>query len=487
MNQTKSKIHSPRRISLLILSIFLVLFHSQVSKHKKASKSQPDSEDLDHLRSQLKQLIKQQKIFNLIKKKGKNVKLAQQEADEGTEETPAESDPVEAQVEESPEVETPEDVETPETPVPEEETETEEQPAEETETPEEAEPAESTEETQTEEAPEEEAPAEEAPANPEEAPSSEDPVDTPEEEAPVEETPKVEEQPEDEAPEPEAPEVPEDAPAPEIVPEASSEPESAEEPPKAVAEDCQEEDTEEECLEKRLKSKLVHLLGVFDSLYSSMEEVCQASESVCKKILDRIKDFENLRPESSEKELEDVLKKSVKETSENVFEIAKQQLELKGEDNISKLKSMIGDESERLIKGFQSQLGKFENEDQLKNQVGSQTTKVLKNLVESFYLNDYLKSSEGELSTEESEESEEEDDASDPEDTLIKEITGNSQTADSDKLTGLASSGKTREAKKKNFVKKKKGKKRNKHKDLDLNLDALSDKTTLELLSSLLK
>ena len=505
----KSKLHFPKRISILVLSIFMILFHSHISKHKKASKSKPDSEDLNHLRNQLKQLIKQQKIFNLIKKKGKNVKFAQQEAEEGTDE--AQPDQIDAPIPEDPQEtetpqqqpnqpipETPEEVvvEIPEQTPPEEPVE--ETPKEEVPevieqpVPEEA-PVETTPEVQIEEvAPEvpvEEAapktPVEEAaPETPVEAdvpPVSEEPVETVEEEVPEEteivETPsQIEEV---------SPEPPVEAPT-QDVPESTPEPE---EKPKTVSEDCEEDDTEEECLEKRLKSKLVHLLGVFDSLYSSMEEVCQASESVCKKILDRIKDFENLRPESSEKELEDILKNTVKETSDNVFEIAKQQLELKGEENISKLKSMIGDETERLIKGFQSQLGKFENEEQLKNQVGSQTTKVLKNLVESFYLNDYLKTSEGELSTEDSESSENEDDKSDPEDTLIKEITANAQITDSDKLTGLASSGKIQETKekKRKIGKKKKGKKRNKHKDLDLNLDSLSDKTTLELLSSLLK
>ena len=96
----------------------------------------------------------------------------------------------------------------------------------------------------------------------------------------------------------------------------------------------------------------MHFLWVFDSLYSSMEEVCQASESVCKKILDRIKEFENLRPESNEQEMEVALKETVKETADNVFEIAKQQLELKGEENIKNFRKVIDDEWERLIEGF---------------------------------------------------------------------------------------------------------------------------------------
>jgi hypothetical protein len=459
-----------RTVSLIFI---LVLCISNVSTSK--SGSDVDSEDLKHLKSQLNKLLREQKIFNLIKKKGKLMKLAMQEDQEPGTEEPSDAEPETEAVEESAEetdtlIQDPLQTTTPE--VPEDVV---------TETPVEAEtPAE------VEVQPEAEAPVEETQVVPEPdiTPEENTPVDTVPEEAPVSETPVGEGSP-DAAP---AEVVAEEG----GVTEGNEEAEAPEEGSgtEDVKKECKADDSDDECLEKRLKSKLVHLLGVFDSLYSSMEEVCQASETVCKKILDRIKEFENLRPESNEVESEQILKDVVKETAGNVFEIAKQQLELKGEDNIKNLEKIIQKEGDRLIEGFKSELDKFENEDQLRNQIESQTTKVLKNLVENFYLNDYLKTPEGEAAGEDSESTEAQEEMSDPEDSLIKEITANNQgVPEETKVTGLAAQIKPKslKSKKNNKSRKNKMKRKSKKSNLDLDLDSLSDKTALELLSSLLK
>lgn len=503
LNKKKYRpIHSSQ-ICLLVLFILATFLQN----HAQCRKTKADSEDLAHLRDQLKKLMAQQQIYNLIKKNGKLMKLAQQDTQDEPEQVSPEDPPQSA------------DPATPDPPI-EPDPPVEDPPA-----------ADATPDSSPEEAPSE---AEEPPteASPEEAPadtqatgsgdsgedgqteatqngveeaekgSSDDPEsagevggDNPEEAGEADGVP-TEEQPanaETEEAKPEEQASEDGTGEAETTTEAGTggdaeaeEKETSEETTteekKPEKSECEESDTKDECMEKKLKSKLVHLLSVFDNLYSSMEEVCQTSESVCKKILDRIKEFENLRPETNEAELSAILTQTIKETSDNVFEIAKQQLEIKGEDNISKLRVLIDEERKRIDKGFQTQLSKFEDEESLKNQVSSQTTKVLKNTVESFYLNDYLKGSESEESSEESE-AEDETKEEDPEDSLIKEIMGDAQGTD--KLTALAE--KEARVKKKKGAKKKKRKKAARKKESGLNLDALSDKTTLELLSSLLK
>lgn len=468
-----------KQISNLMFLASIILAFSLFQKNVLAKKSRkdPDSEDLEHLRSQLNKLLKQQKIFNLIKKKGKLMKLAMQEDGQTTQENPeapieetavaAEAVPVEVVPEAPLQVEepVPAEAEAPEVEAVDQAQVEEAPPVVESEV---AEPPSDTQEAApvevAEEAPQ---PVEEPVTNVEETPVEAAAESTEESAQPAEAVAEVDEQESTQALE-----------------------ESLEK--EAKKKECSKDDSDEECLEKRLKSKLVHLLGVFDSLYSSMEEVCQASESVCKKILDRIKEFENLRPESNQQEMEVALKETVKETADNVFEIAKQQLELKGEENIKNLRKVIDDERERLIEGFKPELPKFESEDQMKTQCESHTTKVLKNIVENFYLNDYLKTPEGEAASEESESSEAEEPDEDPEDTLIQEITGDadpllSVANEETKNTNLARVQKTKVISKSKKKKMKKKSKKNRKSKLDLDLDSLSDKTALELLSSLLK
>ena len=128
----------------------------------------------------------------------------------------------------------------------------------------------------------------------------------------------------------------------------------------------------------------------------------------------------------------------------------------------------------------------------MKTQCDSHSTKVLKNIVENFYLNDYLKTPEGEAASEESESSEAEEPDEDPEDTLIQEITGDADPLlsipnEETKNTNLARVQKTKVISKSKKKKMKKKSKKNRKSKLDLDLDSLSDKTALELLSSLLK
>ena len=527
MKFQKGKKRSLPLPTLFLLILLTVPISYKSKTQKKHSKTTSDSEDLAHLRHQLRKLIQQQKIYNLIKKKGKLKKLAQEgdqvseevvtgdsgneSTGEGIENTMSDSETNVDNVE-SGNIESGEEVggnggEIQEGGGGDEEGVQEDMGIHdenggltENDVQEEGDSAneevdgtnddgvvnenqETPEDTGIEESPDK---AEDANilSNTEDTDMSSDIQDNTPEENPDSNT----ENPDSNTDSPETtPEDPENTSEnPDNTPgNPTTSDAQANNPEPENHDECSDDDTTEECLEKRLKSKLVHLLGVFDSLYSSMEEVCQASESVCKKILDRIKEFENLRPESSEKEMEVALHDTVKETSDNVFEIAKQQLDLKGEDNIKKLNDMIQEEQKRLEEGFKSQLGKYETEEQLRNQVSSQTTKVLKNTVESFYLNDYLGSNEGLES--ESSESEDDPEETDPEDSLIQEITNGSgveSNVNSEKMTGLAKkrSRQKKKAKKKRLRSKRKGKK-----DLDLDLDSLSDKTTLELLSSLLK
>lgn len=506
---------TPRsKLALLTLLILALLTRGSQSVSKK--QTAPDSEDLTHLRDQLKKLMAQQKIYNLIKKNGKLLKLAQQDIQSDPEQAPPDAPPVaEAadptlapQIDPEPPVEAPPVDAQPDAAAPpaEEPVAAEEPPA--------AAPAgdnadvadaaggdPTADAAQTESA---DAVAEEtvkSEADP--ASAGDSGGDGAETGAASEaETGAAAEAPEqaatgdsvdgavaDAAGETGAVETPAEAPvetAP-AEPESGGEETTGGESPTEASEgedECGDSDSKDECMEKKLKSKLVHLLSVFDNLYSSMEEVCQTSESVCKKILDRIKDFENLRPESNEAELGALCTRTIRETADNVFEIAKQQLEIKGEDNLAKLRRLIDEEGQRVDRGFQSQLAKFDNEEALKNQVSSQTTKVLKNTVESFYLNDYLKASESEESSAETETEPEEAPAEDPEDSLIKEITGDADADAGDKLTGLAEKG----ARKRHRGGKKRKKKRAiRRKTGGLDLEGLSDKTTLELLSSLLK
>lgn len=138
---------------------------------------------------------------------------------------------------------------------------------------------------------------------------------------------------------------------------------------KKKKESCAANIKEQDCLEKKLKVKLVHLLSVFDSLHLSMEEVCESSETVCVKILDRIKEFENLRPNNNQGEMGLVLQNTLEETAKNVMDIATQELELNGEDNLHQLKQQVDEEKQRLKEGFEKELPKFEDEDQLRSQV----------------------------------------------------------------------------------------------------------------------
>lgn len=194
--------------------------------------------------------------------------------------------------------------------------------------------------------------------------------------------------------------------------------------------ECLDNESEEDCLERKLQNKLTHLLTVFDSLYSSMEEVCSASKSVCSQILDRIKDFEKLRPADARERFGKILQETLAATADNVVKIAIKELDLKGEENLTKLRALIDKTVKKLRKGFEGQFDKFEDEDDLKEQVNSQATKVLKNDVESFYLNDYLggKAVDNELESDSSQ-IENDSQTESTEDSMIEEI---KQVADQD-------------------------------------------------------